>query len=56
MFGVFDGHGGPEVANYVAQILPKELINDPNFKQQKYSKALTSVFKKIDDIIMSTSG
>lgn len=23
LFGVFDGHGGPEVAHYVAQILPK---------------------------------
>ena len=32
------------------------MINDANFKQKCYSKALTSVFKKIDDILMSSRG
>lgn len=25
--GVFDGHGGPEVASYVSQVIGKELLN-----------------------------
>ena len=56
LFAVFDGHGGPEVSHYAAQLLPKELIKDQNFKLKNYGKALTSTFKKIDEIIVSARG
>jgi protein phosphatase 1G len=56
LFGVFDGHGGPEVAHFVAKVLPKEIINDSNFKLKNYSKALTSVFKKVDEMVVSSRG
>lgn len=56
LFAVFDGHGGPEVSHYAAQLLPKELIKDQNFKLKNYGKALTSTFKKIDEIIESPRG
>lgn len=56
LFAVFDGHGGPEVSHYAAQLLPKELVKDQNFKQRNYGKALTSTFKKIDEIIESARG
>lgn len=56
LFGVFDGHGGPEVAHYVAQTLPKELLNEPYFKLKNYAKALANVFKRIDDMLLSNRG
>lgn len=56
LFGVFDGHGGPEVAHYVAETLPKELLNEPYFKLKNYPRALTNVFKRIDDMLLSARG
>ncbi len=56
LFGVFDGHGGPEVAHYVAQTLPKELLNEPYFKLKNYPRALTNVFKRIDEMLLSVRG
>jgi len=56
LFGVFDGHGGPEVSSFVAQNFPKELMKDPAFKSKNYSLALTNVCRKIDDLIGSDKG
>jgi serine/threonine protein phosphatase PrpC len=56
LFGVFDGHGGPEVAHYVAQTLPKEILNEPYFKLKNYPKSLTNVFKRIDEMILTPRG
>jgi serine/threonine protein phosphatase PrpC len=56
IFGVFDGHGGPEVARYVADNLPIFLKEDSFFKSKNYSKSLSSVFRKIDDNLQSVKG
>lgn len=56
IFGVFDGHGGPEVAHYVATTLPKEILNEPYFKLKNYPKALVNILKRLDDMLLSEHG
>lgn len=53
LFAVFDGHGGPEVAQYCKQFFVSELEANPNFTQQKYSEALTETFFKMDELLKS---
>ena len=48
LFGVFDGHGGKEVAEYVKENFKKEFIKNENFKKGKYKEALEETFMKLD--------
>jgi len=43
-FGVFDGHGGSNVAKYVGQWLSKRLTDDELYKKGEYAAALKSAF------------
>eukprot|EP00825_Cyclidium_porcatum_P028580 TRINITY_DN307_c0_g2_i4.p1 TRINITY_DN307_c0_g2~~TRINITY_DN307_c0_g2_i4.p1 ORF type:complete len:307 (+),score=67.68 TRINITY_DN307_c0_g2_i4:155-1075(+) len=56
LFAVFDGHGGPEVAQFCKVKFCEELEENPNFKNGNYSQALTETFYKMDDILKSTEG
>ena len=47
-FGVFDGHGGPEVAIYVSQHIVQTLIQNPYYKAGIYEKALKQTFFHLD--------
>lgn len=40
----------------MAQHLPKTLTSDPDFKAKNYAKALTSTFRKLDELIASPKG
>ena len=40
LFGVFDGHGGPEVAKYAADHLPKLLVDNEEFRNKSYKKGV----------------
>lgn len=51
LFGVFDGHGGKEVAEYARENFKKEFIKNEKFKQGDYKLALEETFMKIDDIL-----
>lgn len=53
LFGVFDGHGGKEVAEYVKSNFKKEFIKNEKFKQGKYPDALRETFLKIDSDLMN---
>lgn len=44
------------MARYVADNLPIFLKEDSFFKSKNYSKALSSVFRKIDDALQSVKG
>jgi serine/threonine protein phosphatase PrpC len=56
VFGVFDGHGGCEVAHYVENHLVDELKKNENFRKGNYRQALTDVFLAIDRSLLSDPG
>ncbi|KAJ8032980.1 Protein phosphatase 1G [Holothuria leucospilota] len=48
LFGVYDGHGGPEVAIYCAKHLPDFIKKCPGFKNGDMEKALEEAFMMFD--------
>ncbi|KAL4505878.1 hypothetical protein ABPG72_013639 [Tetrahymena utriculariae] len=56
LFGVFDGHGGFEVAQYVAKKFQNELINSNEYQSGKYKEALERTFLRMDELIKSQDG
>ena len=50
IFGVFDGHGGPEVALYVEKHFIEELKKNKNFKTN-IKKCLEETFYKLDELL-----
>ena len=40
IFGVFDGHGGCEVAKFVSNHFVKEFLNNKNYSRNDIKKAL----------------
>jgi protein phosphatase 1G len=44
IFGVFDGHGGAEVAQFCANHFALKLKENRYYQQSDYGKALSSVF------------
>ena len=56
VFGVFDGHGGHEVAKFVANHISDEILKNASFKNGDYSKALTEVFLRLDELLKTPEG
>lgn len=56
VFGVFDGHGGCEVARYVENHLVEELKKNENFKKGNYRQALVDVFLGLDRNMLNDAG
>ena len=56
LFGVFDGHGGREVALYVKKHFTKEFLNNKNYKQGNMKNALIESFLRIDTLVMDPKG
>lgn len=55
-FGVYDGHGGNEVADYVKEHLISELKKMDSFINKNYKKALEDIYIKMDIDIQSKYG
>jgi protein phosphatase 1G len=55
-FGVFDGHGGKEVAQFVKAHFTEELVNRDSFKQGNLKKALEETFLRMDDMLTENAG
>ena len=56
VFGVFDGHGGAEVAQYCASHIAVLIKENANYQQGDYGKALVEVFMKLDEMLDSAEG
>ena len=55
IFGVFDGHGGIEIAQYVKDNFVKFLLQTDEFKREKYEDALKKAFEAIDQSLKDNS-
>ena len=55
MFGVFDGHGGAEVAKFCSKHLAEEFSNLKKFKDCDYEGALKDVFHRMDVLLRDQS-
>jgi len=56
VFGVFDGHGGKEVAIYVKKHFTEELLKNKSFKTSNFKQAMIENFLKMDEIMVQTDG
>jgi serine/threonine protein phosphatase PrpC len=48
IFGIFDGHSGNEISQYLSLHFTSELLKNENFKNGNYKQALIDSFKNID--------
>jgi len=56
VYGVFDGHGGKEVALFVKNHFVDELKKNQAFKDKNMKVALREVFLKMDELLQTTEG
>lgn len=52
LFGVFDGHGGAEVARFVEKHFVETLLKNNHFESGEYKKALEETFIEMDKLLM----
>lgn len=50
-FGVYDGHGGAKVADFVGKNLHKYVINQKEYRKGNYIEALKKAFMEIDEVM-----
>lgn len=48
IFGIFDGHSGNEISQYLSLHFTSEILKNENFKNGNYKQALIDTFKNID--------
>ena len=53
MFGVFDGHGGGEVAKYTKAHFEELLLDVEEYKQSDFKEGLRKGFLKVDESLNS---
>ena len=56
VFGVFDGHGGKEISQFVSQHFTEELVKNKNIESDDLSQALKETFIKMDEIMTTSEG
>lgn len=56
IFGVFDGHGGKEVAVYVGRHFLEEFFSNKNYRQNDIKTALEENFLQMDKLMLEKEG
>lgn len=56
VYGVFDGHGGKEVSQFVKTHFVEELAKNQKFKESDYKSALKETFLKMDELMRTAEG
>ena len=56
IFGVFDGHGGSEVAKFVANHFTEEFLKNPSYLRNDIKKALEENYQKMDNLMLEKEG
>ena len=56
LFGVFDGHGGKEVSQFVKLHFLQEFMNNQNTKLENISDSLVETFLKMDELMQTQKG
>lgn len=51
LFGVFDGHGGKEVAKFCQLYFQQELVKMPEFFERDFATALRKTFHRMDEML-----
>ena len=55
-FGVYDGHGGHEVAHFVKENLVRELKTLPSYKSGNFEQSLKDIYIKMDQMLQTDFG
>ena len=56
LFGVFDGHGGNEVAKFVKNHFTEEYLKNSNYLKNDQKKALEETYQKMDTLMLEQEG
>lgn len=56
LFGIFDGHGGIEVAEFCARHFEAALKANPHYQTLNFELALQETFLRMDEMLMTTEG
>ena len=56
IFGVFDGHGGKEVSQFVKNHFIQEFMNNQNTKYENIPNSLVETFLKMDELLKTKEG
>jgi protein phosphatase 1G len=52
LFGVFDGHGGKEVAKFTANHITETILSVPGWNDGHHDQALSQAFLRIDELLV----
>ena len=56
LFGVFDGHGGKEVAEFCKREITRSLLSQEKYTAKDYEGALTDCFNNLDAQLETEEG
>ena len=56
IFGVFDGHGGKEVSNFVKKNFTKEFLNNKSYLTGDIKNGLIETFLRMDQLMLEPDG